>query len=59
MSESRALTNFIGTAVATIVVAKEQGELDEVRMRQVPTRRVPTSAAGLPVPAVAVSNAGV
>jgi aerobic C4-dicarboxylate transport protein len=28
MSEARALTNFIGTAVATIVVSKWEGELD-------------------------------
>ena len=34
MSEARALTNFIGTAVATIVVAKWEGQLDEARMRQ-------------------------
>jgi len=34
MSEARALTNFIGTGVATIVVAKWEGELDENRMRQ-------------------------
>lgn len=29
MSEARALTNFIGNSVATIVVAKWEGELDE------------------------------
>ena len=33
MSEARALTNFLGTGVATIVVAKWEGELDEARMR--------------------------
>jgi aerobic C4-dicarboxylate transport protein len=33
MSEARALTNFIGTGVATIVVAKWEGELDEARMQ--------------------------
>jgi aerobic C4-dicarboxylate transport protein len=31
MSEARALTNFIGTAVATIVVAAWEGELDRAR----------------------------
>jgi aerobic C4-dicarboxylate transport protein len=31
MSEARALTNFIGTAVATVVVAKWEGELDQAR----------------------------
>jgi aerobic C4-dicarboxylate transport protein len=34
MSEARALTNFIGTAVATIVVAKWEGELDVPKMRR-------------------------
>jgi aerobic C4-dicarboxylate transport protein len=34
MSEARALTNFLGTAVATIVVAKWEGELDTKRMQQ-------------------------
>jgi aerobic C4-dicarboxylate transport protein len=34
MSEARALTNFIGTAVATIVVAKWEGELDVQKMRR-------------------------
>jgi aerobic C4-dicarboxylate transport protein len=32
MSEARALTNFIGTAVATIFVAKWEGQLDQQRM---------------------------
>jgi aerobic C4-dicarboxylate transport protein len=34
MSEARALTNFIGTAVATMVVAKWEGELDIQKMRE-------------------------
>jgi aerobic C4-dicarboxylate transport protein len=34
MSEARALTNLVGNGVATIVVAKWEGELDEARMRQ-------------------------
>jgi aerobic C4-dicarboxylate transport protein len=33
MSECRALTNFIGNAVATIVVARWHGALDEERLR--------------------------
>jgi aerobic C4-dicarboxylate transport protein len=33
MSEARALTNFLGTGVATIVVAKWEGELDEARLQ--------------------------
>ena len=35
MSEGRALTNCIGNAVATLVVAKWEGELDEDRLRAV------------------------
>jgi len=34
MSEARALTNLIGNGVATVVVAKWEGALDEERMRQ-------------------------
>ncbi|TJW97347.1 MAG: C4-dicarboxylate transporter DctA, partial [Mesorhizobium sp.] len=30
-SECRALTNFIGNAVATVVVARWEGELDQTR----------------------------
>jgi aerobic C4-dicarboxylate transport protein len=33
MSEARAMTNFLGTAVATIVVARWEGELDTKRMQ--------------------------
>jgi aerobic C4-dicarboxylate transport protein len=35
MSECRAITNFIGNAVATLVVARWEGELDEERLRAV------------------------
>lgn len=34
MSEARALTNLIGNGVATVVVSKWEGALDEARMRQ-------------------------
>ena len=34
MSECRAITNFIGNAVATIVVAKWENELDEIALKQ-------------------------
>jgi len=34
MSQARALTNFIGTGVATIVVAKWEGELDVAQMHE-------------------------
>jgi aerobic C4-dicarboxylate transport protein len=32
MSECRALTNFIGNAVACIVVARWEGEVDDVKL---------------------------
>ena len=35
MSEARALTNLVGNGVATIVVGKWCGDLDQARMRQV------------------------
>ncbi len=35
MSEGRALTNAIGNATATMVIAKWQGELDEERFQEV------------------------
>src|SRR3954465_12721697 len=34
MSEARALTNLVGNGVATVVVAKWEGALDEVRLHQ-------------------------
>ena len=39
MSECRALTNFIGNAVATIVVSRWEGAIDEERFAAVFTRR--------------------
>jgi aerobic C4-dicarboxylate transport protein len=35
MSEARALTNFIGNGVATVVVSKWEGELDSEQMKRV------------------------
>ena len=35
MSEARALTNLIGNGVATVVVSKWVGDLDESRMNRV------------------------
>jgi aerobic C4-dicarboxylate transport protein len=35
MSEARAITNLIGNGVATMVIAKWEGALDEKRMRSV------------------------
>jgi aerobic C4-dicarboxylate transport protein len=34
MSEARALTNLVGNGVATVVVAKWCGQLDETRLRE-------------------------
>ena len=41
MSECRAITNFIGNTVATIVVARWEGELDEARLAAALSGRVP------------------
>jgi len=40
MSEARALTNFIGNGVATVVVSKWENELDVKRMDDVLHNRV-------------------
>jgi aerobic C4-dicarboxylate transport protein len=39
MSECRALTNFIGNAVATIVVARWEGQLDRDALNAALSRR--------------------
>jgi aerobic C4-dicarboxylate transport protein len=44
MSEARALTNFIGNAVATLVVARWTNELDQPRMRRVLDNETPEEA---------------
>lgn len=49
MSEVRALTNFIGNAVATLVVARWEGELDEARLAAVLNGEVPMDEEGMPV----------
>lgn len=41
MSECRAVTNFIGNAVATIVVARWEGELDAAQLKAVLGGRLP------------------
>jgi aerobic C4-dicarboxylate transport protein len=33
MSECRSLTNFIGNAVATVVVSRWEGQLDQARLQ--------------------------
>jgi aerobic C4-dicarboxylate transport protein len=35
MSEARAITNFIGNGVATLVVARSEGQFDDAMMRAV------------------------
>lgn len=40
MSEARALTNLVGNAVATIVVARWEGELDREKLNEVLAREV-------------------
>ena len=44
MSEGRALTNAIGNGVATMVIAKWQGERDEERFQEALRRRARSSA---------------
>jgi len=41
MSECRSLTNFIGNAVATIVVARWDGALDRTRLAEALAGRTP------------------
>ena len=41
MSEARALTNFVGNAVATVVVSASEKELDRTRMNQVLNGELP------------------
>ena len=49
MSEVRALTNFIGNAVATIVVARWEGELDQQQLAAVLNGDVEVDDEGMPV----------
>ncbi|WBV45021.1 dicarboxylate/amino acid:cation symporter [Pseudoroseomonas cervicalis] len=52
MSECRALTNLVGNAVATIVVARWEGELDRERLdAAMAGRPLPREAVELPAPA--------
>ena len=48
MSEARALTNFVGNAVATLVVARWEGELDVARARDVLNGAIAPKAAAAP-----------
>ena len=51
MSQCRALTNFIGNAVATIVVSRWENGLDRERLRQALAGKLAGRAAELPVQA--------
>ncbi len=55
MSEVRALTNFVGNAVATLVVARWEGELDQDRLGAVLNGEVPTDEEGMPAEAPAAA----
>ena len=46
MSECRSLTNFIGNAVATVVVSRWEGALDRNRLQLALDGRERTAAAG-------------
>ncbi|MCC7008646.1 MAG: dicarboxylate/amino acid:cation symporter [Acidobacteria bacterium] len=46
MSEARALTNFVGNGVATIVVSRWEGELDRETLARELTRGAPSAASG-------------
>jgi aerobic C4-dicarboxylate transport protein len=45
MSECRALTNFVGNAVATIVVARWENELDQTKLAEALAGRLPAEPA--------------
>jgi aerobic C4-dicarboxylate transport protein len=51
LSECRALTNFIGNAVATIVVSRWEGALDQEKLRAALSNRPPRGVAAQPVEA--------
>ena len=58
MSECRALTNFIGNAVASVVVSRWEGQLDQARLTAALSGKLPDDpAGGLPVQG-AVPEAG-
>jgi aerobic C4-dicarboxylate transport protein len=56
MSEARAITNLIGNAVATMVIAKWDGALDLERARAILDGRLPQTAAAVPLEPVALAE---
>jgi aerobic C4-dicarboxylate transport protein len=59
MSEARALTNFVGNAVATLVVSRMDGTLDVVRLRSLLAGEQPPQPAGADEASAFASTAGV
>ncbi|MEC3948068.1 dicarboxylate/amino acid:cation symporter [Sphingobium sp. HWE2-09] len=57
MSECRSLTNFIGNAVATIVVARWEGGLDREKLNAALDGRLPAPVAAAPSPQAALTAA--
>ncbi|WP_426335938.1 dicarboxylate/amino acid:cation symporter [Pseudoduganella sp. R-31] len=55
MSECRALTNFVGNGVATLVVAKWEGELDMDTLKRELANPTPLNAAAQPAAAEALA----
>jgi aerobic C4-dicarboxylate transport protein len=56
MSEARAITNLIGNAVATMVVAKWDGALDLERARAILDGRLPTTSETAPLEPVGMAG---
>ena len=57
MSEARALVNMIGNGVATLVMARWEGELDQERLAAALAGRLPTDATGIPLDPDAAATA--
>ncbi|TPE49898.1 dicarboxylate/amino acid:cation symporter [Amaricoccus solimangrovi] len=55
MSECRALTNFVGNAVATLVVARWEGELDQERLHAVLNGEIAVDEQGEPLDGTAAA----
>lgn len=56
MSEARALVNVIGNGVATIVIARTEGELDPVRLYDVLDARMAAAAETMGAPAALIDD---
>jgi aerobic C4-dicarboxylate transport protein len=56
MSECRALTNLVGNAVATVVVARWEGELDRTRLDAALSGHPMSDPTGSALPAAAAAE---